>query len=93
MMAAVGGRGYGNDSGKNSPFGLRGSTPPLLEVIPFNTYFRHTFDAANLCEKAFHIFTARGRDAYSFEHETLVERNSLEDAHYCPANANLVGGK
>ena len=35
MMAAVGGRGYGNDSRKNAPFGLRGSNSPLLEVIPY----------------------------------------------------------
>src|SRR5260370_28975616 len=31
MMAAVGGRGYGNDSRKNAPFGLRGSNSPLAE--------------------------------------------------------------
>src|SRR5260370_18875873 len=31
MMAAVGGRGYGNDSWKNGPFGLRGSNSPLAE--------------------------------------------------------------
>ena len=41
-------------------------------------------DVVNPSEKPSHIFETLGRDANSFEHETLMERNSLEDAdHLC----------
>jgi hypothetical protein len=42
-------------------------------------------DVVNPPEKPSYIFKTRGfRDANSFERETLVERNSLEDAdHLC----------
>ena len=39
-------------------------------------------DVVNPSEKRSHIFKILFRDATSFEHETRVERNSLEDADH-----------
>jgi hypothetical protein len=60
----------------------RTKMPPMLPMAAHALPVER--DVVNPSEKPSHIFKALCRHANSFGHETLVERNSLEDAnHVC----------